>query len=141
MPGLLDIAQSTKKVAIAGGEVPVYGVSAKGIAYLFERFPVIRELLTGKSADLSPATLTKLVPDAIAAIIAAGTGSPGDAATEEVAERLPAADQVALLEEILKLTMPQGAGPFVEKLMGLAGLMGVESINIPDMKSPQQSKA
>lgn len=135
MPGLLDIAISSQTVTVNEVAVPVYGVSARGIAYLFERFPELRMLLTGKAPDLSPDAIVKLVPDGIAAIIAAGCGSPGDPAAEKVADGLSAHHQVAFLEKIVKLTMPEGAGPFVEMLARVAGGLGVESMNIPVGKS------
>ena len=72
MPGLLDIAISSRTVSIGESEVPVYGVSAKGIAVLFERFPIFREMFSGRTPDLSPEAVTKLAPEAVAAIIAAG---------------------------------------------------------------------
>lgn len=140
MPGLLDVAASTKTVPVGSGHVTVPGVSARGIAVLLERFPVVRELFTGKSPSLTADAIIKIVPDAIAAIIAAGCGSPGDPEAEKVADALPAETQAELLEAIMEVTMPKGAGPFVERLMGMARVMDGVPTNIPDMKSPKPSK-
>lgn len=141
MPGLLDIAQSTKTVLVGDKPIPVYGVSAKGIASLLERFPDFRKLFVGQSIDFSPETIVQIVPNAIAAIIAAGIGFPGDADQEREAERLPAGIQADLLHAILAATMPTGAGPFAEKLAALAATVSGKSMNIPDMKSPPQSNS
>lgn len=134
MPGLLDIAISSRTVSIGESEVPVYGVSAKGIAVLFERFPIFREMFSGRTPDLSPEAVTKLAPEAVAAIIAAGTGTPGNREAEAKAEQLPAGTQAELLEAIMELTMPKGFGPFVESVVRMFNVVSVESTNIPATK-------
>lgn len=140
MPGLLDIAVARKTVPAGGTDIPVYGVSAAGIAVILDRFPVVRELFAGvERTPITADLLFKMVPDAIATIIAAGCGEPGNEAAELAASRLPAHEQADLLEEILRLTMPKGVGPFVDRLMGLAGLFDAESMSIPGLKSPAQS--
>jgi hypothetical protein len=106
------------------------------------RFPQVREMMVGRDpSGLTPENLVKMVPDAIACVIAAGTGSPGDPAAEAVAESLGAQDQLELLEAILEATLPKGPGPFVEKLMALASVVGGDLGNIPGMKSPPQSSS
>jgi hypothetical protein len=80
--------------------------------------------------------------DAVAAIIAAGCGSPGDNAAETVAGSLSLGIQADLLAAILRLTLPKGVGPFVEKLTALRGLLGVDdarSDTVPDTKSRRPS--
>ena len=140
MPGLLDIAQAaTKTVSVNGTDVSVYGVSAKGIAVLFEKFPSFRELMGGKTPEMTPDVITKFAPDAIAAIIAAGTGDPGNAKAEKIAANLPAGDQASLLEAILDLTMPRGFGPFVDSLVRIFGVVNVGPTSTADMKSPNPS--
>lgn len=131
MPGLLDIAESFKTVTVKGVPIEVPGISAEGIAYLFHRFPIIRQLISGKNADLSPEALAKLAPDAVAAILAAGTGNPNNPKAEQVAAKLGAEDQLALLEAIVGETMPAGVAPFVERFSALFQKLGVESTNIP----------
>lgn len=148
MPGLLDLAPSQKTVTIGTTAVPVKGVSAKGIVYIMGRFPEARMLMTGKAVDVTPESLMKLAPEALAAIIAAGLGFPGDEAQEDAAAALPLEAQVDLIEAIAAVTMPKGVAPFVDRLTKLMG--GVESgINqvsarhssTAGMKSPRQSKA
>lgn len=139
MTGLLDIAKSEHTVPVQGKEIPVYGVSARGFASLFARFPDVAELFQGRDVEFTPQKLIELVPDAIAAIISAGTGEPGNKEVEEVAARLPAGDQLLLIEKIVELTMPQGVGPFVDRLQSLAGVAGVQSIGDRGQQSQRRS--
>lgn len=138
MVGLLDIAPASTEVAIAGQNVAVFAINARGIALLLKRFPELRMILTGKDIDQSK--LVELFPDALEAIIAAGLGAPGDLALEERADKLGIGDQAALIAAIWKQTFPNGVGPFMEELerMGVlnAGVFG----KTPDSKSQQRSK-
>lgn len=138
MAGLLDIAPVTKTVSINGTDVTVSGVSGKGIAYLLERFPEIRMAMTGRSVDAS--RWLKIGGDAIAAIIAAGCGHPGDETYEAAAANLPIDAQIDLIAPIIKMTMPDGPGPFMEKLTAELGLVGDLSDTAPGTKSPRGSK-
>jgi hypothetical protein len=54
--------------------------------------------------------------DAVAAILAAGCGYPRDEKAESIAERLAIDAQANLIATIMRLTLPAGLGPFVEKL-------------------------
>ena len=143
MVGLLDIAPAAETVTVGGQPVAVHGVSARGIAVLLGRFPELRALIAQRQQDVSADRLMVLVPDAIAAIIAAGTGLPGDAAMEAAADRLPVEEQLDLLDAILRLTLPSGIGPFVERLAGLGSRLGVASPApaIPATTSPAPSSS
>ncbi len=121
MAGLVDIAAITEKVTVAGTAIEVPGVSAAGVASLLARFPELRKLMTGIS--VAAEDLLKVGPAALAAILAAGTGAPGDEAAEAAATRLPLGDQADLLAAILRVTLPGGIDPFVEKLAGLGLLV------------------
>jgi hypothetical protein len=64
---------------------------------------------------------------------------PGDERAEAAAGRLGLDDQAELLAAIMKLTMPQGIGPFVEKLarMGLKPVTGSDSLmQEPSLQGP-----
>ena len=125
MTSLLDIAPSSETVDINGQKVSVYGVSAKGIASLLGRFPELRALMSGRQVD--PEKLMSMGGDAVAAILAAGTGSPGDEEAERIAGLLSVEQQADLMESILRLTLPRGVGPFVEKLGKMGALLSAES--------------
>ncbi len=121
MAGLVDIAAITEKVTVAGTEIEVPGVSAAGVASLLARFPELRKLMSG--VEVAPEDLLKVGPAALAAILAAGTGAPGDEAAEAVAAKLPVGQQTKILAAILRVTLPGGLGPFVEELGALGMLV------------------
>lgn len=114
MAGLLDVAGS-EFVTVGDKQVEVFGVSWKGLAVLSARFPEFGAMLSG--GDVSSDKLMGLAGDALAAVIAAGCGMLGDEATEKHAERLSANIQTDLLAAILRRTIPDGPGPFVDKLL------------------------
>ena len=138
MVGLVDIAPITSSVTIRGQDITITGVSARGIASLLARFPELRALVTGREVALDE--LLKLGGDVIAAIIAAGTGTPGDAQTEAAADNLTLEEQADLLAAIVELTMPRGLGPLVEKLSRLGLLAGAGASAMQAATSPQPSK-
>lgn len=117
MTGLLSIAAITETVA----GVTVRGVSAKGIAMLLADFPALRALMTGREVDAE--ALISVAPDAIAGIIAAGIGFPGDAEQVDAAASLPVEVQADFLTTILKLTFPKGPASFLEKINSLGGVL------------------
>lgn len=137
MAGLVDIAPVVENVDIGGNPIPVYGVSAKGIASLLARFPELRMMMSGKEVAIEQ--LMAMGGDAVAAIIAAGCGFPGDPDQEAAAARFSADTQADLLGPILRLTMPKGVGPFVEKLAKLGSVLGEVSSTAPASKSRKQS--
>jgi hypothetical protein len=138
MVGLIDIAPRTETVDVQGVEVAVHGISAKGLAYLLGRFPELRQLMTGQAVDIEQ--LMSVGGDAVAAIIAAGCGYPGDEKAEAVAATLALDAQADLLAAIVRLTLPAGLGPFVEKLTALGGILdAAPSATAPVSNSPKPS--
>ena len=121
MVGLIDIAPRIETVDIQGEPVAVHGISAKGVAHLLGRFPELRKLMTGQAVEADQ--LMAMGGEAVAAIIAAGCGYPGDEKAEDVAGRLAIDTQADLLAAIVRLTLPAGLGPFVEKLTALGGIL------------------
>jgi hypothetical protein len=125
MVGLIDFAPCVEMVQVQGTDVPVHGVSASGLALLLSRFPDLRKLMTGMEVDA--AELLASGGEAVAAIIAAGCGYPGDEKAEAVAAKLSLDSQADFLTAILRLTLPKGIGPFVNKLTALSGLLDVDA--------------
>lgn len=142
MVGLIDIAPALETVEIRGARIEVCGVSAKGIALLLGRFPDLRAMMAGRTVE--PERLMETGGDAVAAIIAAGCGYPGDPEQESAAGRLPLDAQADLLAAILRLTLPNGVGPFVEKLSALGLILhaeGAASMKGRDTRSRPPSKS
>lgn len=139
MVGLVDIAPVTSTVLVRGQEVTVTGVSARGIALLLARFPELRALMTGREVALDE--LLKLGGDVVAAIIAAGTGTPGDAQAEAAADNLTLEEQADLIAAIVELTMPRGLGPLVDRLsrLGLLAASGGSATQVTTSPSPSRN--
>jgi hypothetical protein len=144
MVSLLDIADQQKTVPIRGKDIPVYGISADGVAHLLGAFPELRQLMAGgsKAGEITVDQIMKVAPRAVAAAIATGTGSLGDPKAESVASKLPIGEQVELLSTIFDLTFPQGIDPFLARLEALGLVRGpaVAYGKAPAMPSPAPSK-
>lgn len=139
MVSLVDLAPARESVSVAGAPIEVHGISASGLAYLLGRFPDLRKLMTGMEVDTPQ--LLAIGGEAVAAIIAAGCGYPGDEKAEAVAAKLSLDNQADFLTAILRLTLPKGIGPFVSKLTALSGLLDVDaqSDTAPGTTSPKPS--
>lgn len=116
MAGLLDIAPAAERVTIRGVKVDVRGLSLTDLRDLIARFPEVVALF-GKG--INAGVIMKAGPGVVSAVIAAACGNPGDAKAEAIVAELPLGEQAEILNRVLKLTMPGGAGPFVELLKTL----------------------
>jgi hypothetical protein len=139
--GLKDIADFGEDVEIGDGrKLRVKGISAQGVLLLLMRFPELQKWLSGKSIGINDAFLQ--APETIAAVIAAGTGAPGDVDAEDIAAGLPLEVQTDALEAVYRQTFRSGFGPFVKRVLALYAL-AVASGNFgedPATKSPPGSK-
>lgn len=134
MADLLDIGESLETVEIRGKAIAVPGVDARGIIYLFQKFPIIRQALAKKNVKASD--FFEIGGDLVVAIIAAGTGHPGEEAHEKAAGNLGFDDQAALLEAIFRVTLPKGVDSLTQKLEGLGVLLTAgQSASGPASKS------
>lgn len=131
MSSLLEIVAQTTKVQ----GVSVYGVSVAGVAVLYKQFPELAKAMVEGTLSMTPEQLLELAPEAVAHIIAAGTGNPGDEEFVAAAAALPIDTQIDFLSEIIRLTMPNGINPFVEKFAKLTGLAN------PGVASPVEPQA
>lgn len=138
MASLTDIADLSEEVTIRGTIITVKGIDATGIAYLLDKFPDIRKLMSHRAEDVTAEALIQLAPEALAAVIASGVGKTGDVETEKVALSLTIGEQFLIINPLLRLTFPQGAGPFVEQLAALfQGVAGGASGWGRDTRSPE----
>jgi hypothetical protein len=153
MASFIDIAKRRVSVPLQGLgiDAEVFGISAAGLVYLVERFPQFRELIFPSAssqeppypgspvpgqrkqssravrapAELSDApSMFRSFPEALPAILAAGTGHLGDMAEENALCDMGADDQIALLDKIMELTMPNGITAFLTRLTNLLGDVG-----------------
>jgi hypothetical protein len=106
MPSLLDIAPpeiGAREVAIRGVTLKVRGIVAADWAALYARFPELRVMVGGGGEDID--RLRAMA--AQSALIAAGTGMPGDADVERAAmSNLSADERQSLIEDIIRLSLP-----------------------------------
>ena len=121
---LLDIGPLTELVPVSDSQsLTVTGISAEGCLNLFARFPALQKYLVGGGISIND--MLASAPELLAAIIAAGTGTPGDTEAERVALGLPIEIQMDILEAIGRLTFRSGFGPFVQRLIALTGVIVV----------------
>jgi hypothetical protein len=106
MPSLLDIAPpdiGAKEVEIRGITLRVRGIAAVDWAALYARFPELRIMVGGGSEDIDRIRAMA----AQSALIAAGTGKPGDADVERAAMcNLSTDERQSLIEDIIRLSLP-----------------------------------
>ncbi len=141
MPQLTDIGDVRETVTIRGVEIDVCGVSAEGVSMLLGRFPELRALFAQRPGALEK--LTSMGGEVVSAILAAGTGKPGNKPAEQAANRLNLEEQADLLEAIYRLTMPSGLLPFLERMAAMGVVQGAVagvSSSAPATKSPKPSK-
>lgn len=139
MTSLLDIGDISRKVVIRGKEMEVVGISGETFLHLLTDFPEIQKVMAGAAHKIDPTDLMRQVPAAVAAIIAAATGTPGDKKAEARARILSLGEQTEILKEVWELTFPKGIGPFLEALDALKGVATVQDA-VPDTPSPEQLK-
>ena len=119
MVGLIDVAPSVETIVVQSAPVAVHGISAKGLAILLGRFPELRKLMTGQEVETEQ--LMAIGGDAVAAIIAAGCGYPGDDAAESVASKLSLDAQADLLAADPAADPAEGYRPFRREADGARG--------------------
>lgn len=136
---LLDIAPASEMIKIGEQEMPVYGISVKGVISLLQRFPMIQTWVSGGKLD--PAKLLEMAPEALAAVIALGCRVEGEVGEQEAA-KLSIETQIDIVEAIGRLTFSNGFGPFAQRILKLANLGAAVSQNYgraPDTISQPQS--
>jgi hypothetical protein len=120
MAGLLDLGPLTEELEVRGVKLTVRGLTAANLFKLFSEFPDMQKLL--EQMGTPGAVMMNMAPDAFAKVIAISTGMPGSKEAEDNARELGAADQLAILSVVMRLSFPQGFGPFVEQVTKLMGM-------------------
>jgi len=123
MTSLLDIGPLTEEVPVGGSKsITVYGVTPEGFFFLLEKFPVLQDMFAN-GQEVNMEALRKVAPESIAYVLAVATTSRAYMtqqdwldiveATANVALNLNATTQMALFQAALRLTFPDGIGPFI----------------------------
>lgn len=129
MTSLLDIGPLTESVSVNGKQVTVYGVTPEGFFYLLEKFPVLQKLMGGDGLDVNK--LREVAPTSIAYAIAVATTDRSQykvaaqwlidvQRAADVAMNLGAHYQMALFQAAIRMTFPDGIGPFMRAVEELA---------------------
>jgi len=140
MVSLVDIANvKLPTVPVRGQDVDVNGLTADHIAAIMFEMPEIRKIMSMKVADHEiVVALVARLPEAVALIIAAGTGHAGEKPHIDAARGLGIGEQYSLLEGILSATFPQGVKSFMDGVAALVNQSGARGW-VPGMKSPEPS--
>ncbi len=113
MADIFDLAPPSEIVKIAGTTTEVRPIPLGDCLQLVGRFPAMRKLLDG---DGSITMADLLASGGGAALIAAGCGRGHDKEAEAKIDRLDPDVQAQFLIPILRLTMPNGLLPFLERV-------------------------
>lgn len=136
---LLDIGIPFELVPIGDKKLRVQGLSSEDVTAIFARFPDALKWLS--PGGLKPEDMVKIGPEAIAAVIAAASGMPGNPEAESVARALPVEAQLDVLAATGRLTFKSGFGPFVQRIVALAvEARSVSYGKATDTSLPQGSK-
>lgn len=126
MASILDLAPPTEKVSIRGLEIEVCGLTAADFAVILRTYPQVRAFVDGtwNRAGMTGVEAQKLLtemPDAVHEIIARGMADhdAGHEALLAAAAKQTAIDQITLLLAVMKVTMPDGPGPFADAVVAL----------------------
>ena len=153
MTSLLDIGPLTEQVPVNGKLVTVYGITPEGFFYLLQKFPLLRSMFGGGAHDLKMSMLQEVAPTCVANALAVATTDRSKyhktkdwtavlEATANVAVNLSAHYQMALFQAALRLTFPDGIGPFmrgVETLANSINLVSGQTVQASTSSKPSRS--
>ncbi len=124
MTSLLDIAPLMEEYTIRRGQkttvLSVVGIAVQDLAPLLNEFPEIRTAMSGSVKEETLDALIKSSPRIVSKVIVLGTGGKGTNEELAAADKLALGEKFDIIRAILRLTFPQGVGPFVADLASLA---------------------
>lgn len=152
MTSLLDIGPLTEEILVRGKSITVNGFTPEGFFHLISSFPEIGQLANLKNADA--AALLSVAPASIAMVVAIATtdrANYGTVAewketlgrTVKIAAALSVHHQLAIVNAAIRLTFPEGVGPFVAEMSDLTNSVKEVNVNGPvsDMTSSKSSRS
>jgi hypothetical protein len=132
MSGLMELGPMTGEITVMGEKLTLRPISTANLIVLFDKFPVLIELLEGKPLE----DAVKIVgPLAVAHVIACSTGEMENPAAITVAMNLGVGKTAEAVEKIMEITFEDGTGPFVERI----GKSSKDTMNLLNVVSVQES--
>lgn len=152
MTSLLDIGPLTEEVAIGDKKVNVFGVTPEGFFYLIDKFPGLATMFGKGVKNITPGMLRNVAPNCIAYALSVATtdrslySTPQEwlAAIEKtavIAVNLSAHYQMELFQSALRLTFPDGIGPFMKGMEKVADSINRMSGQAPATTSSKRSRS
>ena len=153
MTSLLDIGPLTEKIKIGDKEVNVFGVTPEGFFFLLEKFPMLQTMFGGGIKNITMELLREVAPTSIAYAIAIATTDRSRYETQStwvhavqeaanIAVNLSAHYQMELFQSALRLTFPDGIGPFMKGVERMADSINrVSGQTAPAMTSSKPSRS
>jgi hypothetical protein len=151
MVGLPDLAPAKRIVNLRGTDVEVGPITGGDFVDLLMRYPEFKKAYDKKGSvdDTLVASVMKLAPAALAALVASALGKPGDKGEEKKILNLAVGELASLVAAILKVSLPDGTGPFedVMEALGFGGLLPRAALGTapptaspePSLKSPEEA--
>ena len=130
--GFLALANATpaagETITVQGNEITLRPVTVLEVVRLVKRFPSVKQILLGGAASETSVieALIEEGPDALAAVIAVAGDNGGDPEAEGYIAALPDEDLIAILDKVIKLTMPAGVADFFGRFAALAAALGLQ---------------
>ncbi len=112
MSGLMELGPMTADVAVMGKALTLRPISTGQLIELFDKFPVLIELLGGESKNAAK----KAGPLAIAHVIATSTGDVNNPEAVKLASQLGVGKVAEIIDKIMEITFEDGTGPFIQRI-------------------------
>ena len=130
-----DLVPQAESVRIGDDTVQVRGIELGDLAFLFVRFPELRQLFDGATVDAR--TINALGRQASAALVAAATGHAGDEDAEAILGRLPSGLTLEIVLKSVRVGFPNGLAPVVELVIWAMAGASEAGVGL-DMSSPSR---
>jgi hypothetical protein len=108
----MELGPMTAEVSVMGSTLTLRPISVEQLIELFDKFPVLIELLGGSGKNAAKTA----GPVAVAHVIATSTGEADIPEAIERARRLGAGAVAEIVDKIMEITFEDGTGPFVERI-------------------------